>query len=369
MRLHKAEKRMKGKHGENMKKGKWCKRTVLSLWMLGVLLLTGCPRRVTQEEQDAIKKRADESLTQALEENCGLKEGDYEILSGELTYLGYPHPIQTYQIRVGEETYNAVVNCEGYETYVNYNSEGFEEQLKNYVKEKISEGSELQSVDFEIASVVYWPAAVDYFDTMVKEWKLLPASVKPEGYDEYLKLCQKQSEIKMEVKAECFGEMDLESLDSTKLFGERVEKFSYGTLRKFTIDHYACSADASPKPTDLVETCVFVGDSSGQISTEKKISVYEYLTVGDSYLIRGVKKEGEQISATLEDGQIKILPGTDKYDLFTQETKEGLAIKNGITQDCTLDHAQRRTWKKSPKYDSWWYVDQVVGWYILPNEE
>ena len=123
-----------------MKKGSWgfwMKKVALLVGMVGLLVLTGCPRGVSQEEQDAINLKADECLKEALATHCGLKEGSYEIMLSEFGYWGYPQPIKKYQLRVGEDSYQAVVWCEEpYRTYTNYNSAGFEDMLKEYMKEK-----------------------------------------------------------------------------------------------------------------------------------------------------------------------------------------------------------------------------------------
>ena len=356
-----------------MKKVNWLKRLVLSLGMLGLLMLTGCPRAHSQEEIDAIKKKADECLAEALETHCGLKTGSYEILSSEFDYRGYPQPAKTYQIRVGEENYQAVVFCDGpYETYTNYNSAGFEDVLKEYLKEKFGEPSELQAADFEVASVDFWPTPIYYFvDPDMKDWRLLPASVKPEGYADYLKQCQEKDEIQVDVTIDCYGEIDLKALDGAKLFGERGRKFPYyGMLQDVVIEHYGCSADAVSGPADLIESCEFyrIYEHAGD-DEFKKLSVYEYVEVGDGFLIRGVKQDDATLSATIKDGYIYVTPGAKKYDIFSKAGREGAVLRNGITQDCRKENAAKRNWKKSDRYDSWWYVDKVVGWYILPFEE
>ena len=74
---------------------------VLLMATLWLVMLTGCPRRHTEEEERQVLASGQSKLAQALEEHYGLKEGDFQIASSDIYWQSaYGYEAVKYSMRL-----------------------------------------------------------------------------------------------------------------------------------------------------------------------------------------------------------------------------------------------------------------------------
>ncbi|MBQ9489993.1 MAG: hypothetical protein IKQ25_09605 [Lachnospiraceae bacterium] len=298
---------------------------VLLMATLWLVMLTGCPRRHTEEEERQVLASGQSKLAQALEEHYGLKEGDFQIASSDIYWQSaYGYEAVKYSIEAGDKTFRAMVNLDSDEVFTDYYGKEFKEKLTAYLVEKMDGVSNLREAPIQILAVEFnQPSASEAGKGMI------PASLSPEDFETYLeKWCEKEQLLNINLTLAWYSE-DAEGLSDNllELLTKGTDKIpSYVTVKRF-----ACERKDELHPMDLKEIYSYYIGHNG--TYQQYVTTYDYYEVSNNLVVRRTLRDNVELdSATYRftarvdvKGHLSLYPEDEYYDLFfkglPEETK------------------------------------------------
>lgn len=287
-------------------------------------------KRVNEQQQMLLEGR--ELLTQALKDNYGLKDDDYQIISKE-PYWGsaYGYDAIVYKLEVGDKDVNAEVDIRYREVFTDYYGKEFEEALTSYLDRKMESNAKYTEMGLKSLSVTYYCLSGGD-ETM--ENGIIPASVKPDGFEEYLKSCDKDGSLCVDMNVAWYSE-------ESKVVPEDLKDIvspDNGKLPAYlTVNHFNCGNDAVLKPTNLVDMCM-CSFSQEKLGFNDKVyrRSYEYLQVAedlivgryfDSYYPKDDVNDNDFHAELDNKGHLHITPANDYYNIYVRDTRDDANIR------------------------------------------
>ena len=231
-----------------MKRRDWRWIGILMAVTLCTVLLTGCPN-VSDEEMERLRTSGRELLKQALLENYGWKENDYQILSEKVipkTAQGFSSA--NYQLVIGDRTVMAEVDISKEEVFTDYYGKEFEGALAAYLDWKMECSPTFREMSLQRLSFTFQPLA-GKTDEMLSG--TIPVSVSPEDFDAYLETCENDDCLNVVLKVAWYSK-ELTEIPEYLLSRLCPEKSKIPTC--LIVEHFACEPDAELQLTDWVET-------------------------------------------------------------------------------------------------------------------
>ena len=299
---------------------------VLLMATLWLVMLTGCPPRHTEEEERQVLSSGQSKLTQALEENYGLKEGDFQIASSDIYWQSaFGYEAVKYSIEAGDKTFMVTVNLDSDEVYTDYYGKEFEETLTAYLIEKMEDLPNLREAPIQILTVEFnQPSASEAGKGMI------PASLSPEDFETYLeKWCEKEQLLNINLTLAWYSE-DAEGLSENllELLTKGTDKIpSYVAVKRF-----ACERKDELHPMDLKEIHSYYIGHDG--TYQQYVTTYDYYEVNENLVVRRTlhddkpqdPNEVNRFKVRVDiKGHLSLYPEDEYYDLFfkglPEETK------------------------------------------------
>ncbi len=190
-----------------MKKRVYLRIGVLLMVTLCAVLLTGCPN-VTDQEMAQLTADGEELLKQALLENYGWESQDYQLVSWQVTpssAAGFSYA--KYQLKKDGVDFAAYVDISCKKVFTDWYGEEFGKFICAYLEQRIGESPAFRDKSIQITSVTFKPPVL--YAMSVKElgsMKVIPATVTPEGFEEYLKECEQGGSLIVIVKVAWYAE-------------------------------------------------------------------------------------------------------------------------------------------------------------------
>ncbi|MCR4598609.1 MAG: hypothetical protein K5678_06225 [Acetatifactor sp.] len=164
-----------------MKKTKWLRRAVLFLWMIGCLMLTGCPNPPPEKEIKEIEKRGIASFEEAML-RYGFEKDDYEVTYVYVNaFTNSSMPVTDIKFKIGDVEYVAIVDDETSEVFINYYADEFQAALEKYFCEKVDQSGALSGGTYEL-TVKWLPRKVSIH---VRSDGMVPAKLMPEDFEAF----------------------------------------------------------------------------------------------------------------------------------------------------------------------------------------
>ena len=334
---------------------------------LCVLVFTGCPS-IPREEQIRIEKEGEEILTKALLENYGLGSGDFRIISKNITwYTVQGFNTADYQIKVGDKVVNAEVDIDTGEVFTDYYGKEFEELLTDYLDQKMENIPVFKEMSLQKIGFYFYPKLAEG-EYIFMPHGVLPASIAPEGFEEYLKKCEQDGSLIVSLSMVWYSKEQREVPDDllSLLTGEKNK-----IPTRLEIKHLACESDVGLQPTDWIEKCYLSIDGA------RDHDVFDYLKVNENLFIQRTFDSYEAMMAGKgtfhaefdNKGYLHITPGNENYMLFIKDMKEGTEIRRAMFSDEPEEETLHWYPLEITKYSDNWYMCEVQGWRIVIEEK
>ena len=352
---------------------------VLLMTALCMVLLTGCPRRITKEEEERYLSFGRAKLTQAMKEDYQLEEGDYQILSQDIFWQSaYGYSAVKYVLDAGNKTFQVTVNLgtdeifsdvhgEEFEelltkseTFSDYYGKEFEEVLTAYLDEKMESVPKMQEASVQMLSVEFGPPkATEACRGMI------PTSISPEEFGAYLESCEKEHLLNARLTIAWYstGEEELSEnlLESLRQETDRLP--SYLEVKRF-----ACEGKEVLDPMDLKEIRSYYVDNDG--TYQQAATAYDYYEVSENLVVRrrfdddkaqSVEEVNRFHARVDKNGYLTIYPNDEHYDLFFQGGEEGTNVAYWVEDSKHVKHMHTSKMIKDPSFKNWCYVNYVKG--------
>ena len=344
-----------------MRKRFWHRIAFLLMAIVCVALLTGCPN-TSEEERKRLKNDGRALLKQSLQDNYGLGENDYQILSENVT----PKSAQgfssaKYQLKVGDKVVTADVHISLKEVFTDYYGKEFEEALTAYLDRKMEESQVFQEMALQRMSVRFYPVP-DTFGGMAEG--TIPASVAPEGFEAYLEKCEQEKVLQVTLTVAWYSK-------ESKIPENLLKQLSDSKIpTSLVVEHFAVESDATVQLTDWVETCWLFTEG------EPVHRIYEYQKLKEDLVVRrryysyedAEAANGSGIQAEFDsDGHLHITPGREVYALYLRNPKDGTVIRSAY-EEGTAPSEYADVPKKDEYFDDWYYC-MTEGWDIVIEEK
>lgn len=285
-------------------------------------------KRVNEQQQMLLEGR--ELLTQALKDNYGLKDDDYQIISKE-PYWGsaYGYDAIVYKLEVGDKDVNAEVDIRYREVFTDYYGKEFEEALTSYLDRKMESNAKYTEMGLKSLSVTYYCLSGGD-ETM--ENGIIPASVKPDGFEEYLRSCDKDGSLCVDMNVAWYSE---ESKEVPKDQEDIVSPDNGKIPAYLIVNHFNCGNNAVLEPMNLVDMCWFSQEKLG-FNDKVYHRSYEYLQVTDDLIVgryfdSSMTKDAvndNDFHAELDNkGHLHITPANDYYNIYVRDTRDDANIR------------------------------------------
>ena len=353
------------------------------LALIAMVLFKGC-----QELSDDIKNRrikdqqmishGRELLKQALMDNYGLREGDYDVINERLFTYDIDKMIFDLKIgdKIGYKVVMAEVNLECDEVFFDYYKKEFEDALISYIERKMESNPQYKEMGFKRLNIsISFHCMAGGIGEV--EYGMLPVSVKPDGFDKYLEKCDHDGSLYVGMKLDWYSEESKEVPERLK----DIMSPDNGEIPAYLeVSHFKCGSNADLQPTDLVDTCTFYREDS-EVRNKIDRRSYEYLQVTDdliveryfdSYHPKDAVNDNDFHAELDNKGHLHITPA-DKYyniyyNIYFRDTQEDANIpfvyryRNGENTFLVSTSMQ-----KSGLYSNW-YVGEADGFDIMIPE-
>lgn len=348
----------------NLKGMRKYKALFLLMASVCMFLLTGCPRKISEEERQQVLSSGRAMLAQALEECHGLKEGDWQIVS-ENVYWGsaYGYEAVKYSIEAGEESFQAAVNLDSNEVFTDYYGEEFEKTLTSYLEGKLESVPKLKEAPVQTCYVKFSQAKAEK-----PTEGMLPAALSPEGFEAYLEKCEREPLLNVSLSLAWYG------TDAPNLSVNYLSLLTKETGRLpdyLTIDYFDCEMSDELDPMDLRESLSYYlcDDGSGY---KQYAAFYDYYEVNERLVVQrlldggkaGESAERNKFKVKVDgDGYLTVYPEKEYYTLYLKGAEEGSMISYRTDDPGQLFSV---TLKKASIFKDWCFSESVRGdWKIM----
>ena len=365
------------RNGRKKMEGRRKRRIVVLLTtLLCMVLLTGCPRRMTKEEEERYLSFGRPKLTQAMKEDYQLEEGDYQILSQDIFWQSaYGYSAVKYVLEAGNKTFQVTVNLgtdeifsdvhgeellTKSETFSDYYGKEFEEVLTAYLDEKMESVPKMQEASKQMLSVEFGPPeATEACRGMI------PTSISPEEFGAYLESCEQEHLLNVNLTIAWY------STEEEELSENLLESLRQGTDRLpsyLEVKRFACEKKEELDPTDLKEIRSYYIGKDGMY--EQATITYDYFEVSENLVVRRRfsddkardTREGNGFGARVDKyGYLTIYPSDEHYDLFFRDGEEGTNVAYWVEDSKHVKHMYKSKMIKDLSFKHWCYVNYIKG--------
>ena len=339
----------------------------LLMTVLCLVCLTGCPRKLSDQEYQDIRTRADELFSKAMEADLGLHEGDYELIDSDVNAgTNSAQPITTYHFKVGDKTYGAVVDDKGKAVYSDYYAAQFKEALLSYIIKKIGFVPELKDVNYEIRDVGFRPWQVSIF---VNAYGTIPTWVTPQRFEEYLEQCEKEYLIEVNVTANWYCVEESTPPDDMLLLMDKAAGRVY--VETLTLTRYAKEDGTDLTPADRKEAFSYYSDLKPRHVYYENVAIGDNLVVTQTHFVDDANEyDGKTptFAAWLdEEGHLHVNPGQLTYEIFYKSEGTGVMVRFAEREYAETQDFKSRETSRDERFASWWSAG-VTGWNVVFEE-
>ena len=317
-----------------------------------MVLLTGCPPRHTEEEKEQHISSGCEILTRALEENYGLKEGEWQITSQKIDWASaYGFDAMEYSIESGGMTFEAAVLIDTGEVFTSFYGKEFGEMLDAYLKEKLEGVPEYRQETIQILSMKFCQQSVDEITE-----GMIPVSVFPKDFEAYLEKCEQEDLLNVRLTLAWNTE------EPKEISYDLLAQLTQGTCKlpsNLEVKRFVHETGKEPGPMDLKEEYFYYDNKMQCVMT------YEYDEVDENLIVRRRhsgdtvwEPEGKSSFNTMVDknGHLSIYPEDEFYDLYFKGVEEGTKVFFLMKDSKSINKLYSRLLVKDPYFEDWCYA-------------